>query len=55
MVLQAESTDTSDGLADALKATLKDVTKLSGAVEFVAEGALPNDGMVIDDQRDYSK
>ncbi|MCP5082967.1 MAG: phenylacetate--CoA ligase [Alphaproteobacteria bacterium] len=55
MVLQVESADASDGLADALKATLKDVTKLNGSVEFAAEGALPNDGMVIDDQRDYSK
>ena len=55
MVLKVESDDTSDGLADALKATLKDVTKLNGSVEFVSEGALPNDGMVIDDQRDYSK
>ena len=27
--------------------------KLKGAVELVAEGAIPNDGKVIDDQRDY--
>ena len=54
MLLKAESADTSEGFVEALKATLKDVTKLSGAVEFAGEGDLPNDGMVIDDQRDYS-
>lgn len=36
-------------LADAVKATLK----LSGTVEIVATGSLPNDGKVIDDQRSY--
>ena len=38
---------------DALENTLKKVTNLSGTVEIVAE--LPSDGVVIDDQRDYSQ
>jgi len=37
------------GLAAALQAE----TGLKGAVEIVAAGALPNDGKIIDDQRDY--
>gem|GEM_PF-5236395 len=37
---------------DVLENTLKKVTSLSGTVEIVAE--LPSDGVVIDDQRDYS-
>ena len=37
---------------DALENTLKKVTNLSGTVEIVHE--LPSDGVVIDDQRDYS-
>ena len=35
-----------------LQATLSDVTRLKGSVEIV--DSLPNDGKVIDDQRDYS-
>ncbi|MEM8689950.1 MAG: AMP-binding protein [Pseudomonadota bacterium] len=54
MMLQAECANGSDGLAEALKATLKDITKMSGSVDLVGEGALPNDGKVIDDQRDYN-
>ena len=37
------------GLAAALAAE----TRLKGAVEIIAAGGLPNDGKVIDDQRDY--
>ena len=50
MTVQMES-DGGDmtALADAVKATLK----LSGTVELVPPGALPNDGKVIDDQRSY--
>ncbi len=54
MTLQAECADGASGLAEALKATLKDVTKMSGSVDLVGEGTLPNDGKVIDDQRDYN-
>lgn len=50
MTVQMES-DGGDltALAEAVKATLK----LSGIVELVPLGALPNDGKVIDDQRSY--
>jgi phenylacetate-CoA ligase len=34
-------------------ATIRDITKLRGEVEFVAPGTLPNDGKVIDDVRRY--
>ncbi len=37
--------------AEAVASTLRDITKLGGVVETVSE--LPNDGKVIDDQRDY--
>ena len=33
--------------------TIRDVTKLRGQVQFVAHGALPNDGKVIEDARKY--
>ncbi|HVP59036.1 MAG TPA: AMP-binding protein [Myxococcaceae bacterium] len=38
-------------LAEALVATLRDLTQLRSEVELVDRGALPNDGKVIDDQR----
>jgi phenylacetate-CoA ligase len=42
-----------DSLNAAIVATIRDVTKLRGEVEFVAAGSLPNDGKVIDDLRKY--
>ena len=42
------------GLAEALVASIRDVTKLRGEVELVAPGSLPNDGKVIEDLRKYS-
>jgi phenylacetate-CoA ligase len=42
-----------DALKASLEGALRDVTKLRGEVEFVAEGSLPNDGKVIDDVRSY--
>jgi phenylacetate-CoA ligase len=39
------------GDAAAIAETIQSVTKLRGAVEFVAAGALPNDGKVIEDVR----
>jgi phenylacetate-CoA ligase len=39
--------------ADAIVATIRDVTKLRGEVAFRAPGELPNDGKVIDDVRKY--
>lgn len=40
-----------DGPLDAVAATLQAVTKLRGGVEAVAPGSLPNDGVVIADER----
>jgi phenylacetate-CoA ligase len=51
MILRAEVREAPEGLADAVAATLRAVTKLSGEVEFVAPGALPNDGKTIADER----
>jgi phenylacetate-CoA ligase len=39
--------------ADAIVASIRDVTKLRGEVVFRAAGELPNDGKVIDDLRKY--
>jgi len=51
MVLRAEVAAPSDGLAEKVAVTLQAITKLRGAVEFVAPGALPNDGKTIADER----
>jgi phenylacetate-CoA ligase len=40
-------------LANAIEATLRDVTKLRGTVHLTAPGSLPNDGKVIEDARKY--
>ena len=40
-------------LQEALEKTLREVTKMSGSVAFVTEDALPNDGLVIADERSY--
>jgi phenylacetate-CoA ligase len=39
--------------AEAIVASIREVTKLRGEVAFHAPGELPNDGKVIDDQRKY--
>jgi phenylacetate-CoA ligase len=51
MVLKCESTSANDALSNAIAATLRSVTKLSGTVELTAPGNLPNDGKVIADER----
>ncbi|MFD1627058.1 phenylacetate--CoA ligase family protein [Azospirillum griseum] len=51
MTLRCEATESGETLAAAIRDSLTAVTKLKGAVEFVAPGALPNDGKVIDDTR----
>src|ERR1700760_1247846 len=51
MTLKAECTSSSDALRDQIVATLRSVAKLSGQVELVALGSLPNDGKVIADER----
>jgi len=39
--------------AEAIIASIRDVTKLRGEVKLVATGSLPNDGKVIEDARSY--
>jgi len=39
--------------ADAYRASIADTLKLKGRIEIVAVGSLPNDGLVIEDQRKY--
>jgi phenylacetate-CoA ligase len=51
MTLKAESADRDAALSAAVADTLRSITKLGGAVELVAPGALPNDGKVIEDTR----
>jgi phenylacetate-CoA ligase len=51
MTLVAECAAPAAALESAVAASLQSVTKLKGAVKFVAPGALPNDGKVIADER----
>jgi len=51
MTLVAECAAPAPALEAAVAATLQSVTKLKGAVSFVAPGGLPNDGKVIADER----
>ena len=53
MTLKCEVTAQPSGLAEAVVASIRDVTKLRGEVELVAPGSLPNDGKVIEDLRKY--
>jgi phenylacetate-CoA ligase len=53
MTLQCEVAGAPDGLAEALAASIRDVTKLRGEVMLCRPGELPNDGKVIDDARKY--
>jgi phenylacetate-CoA ligase len=39
-------------LAEGIATSLREATQLKGAVAFVEPGELPNDGIVIDDQRE---
>jgi phenylacetate-CoA ligase len=39
----------------AIEASLRDVTKIGGRVTIAKRGALPNDGKVIADERDYAR
>nr|WP_154072562.1 hypothetical protein [Bradyrhizobium erythrophlei] len=49
--LKAETASPTGPLHDELAANLRAVTKLSGNVELVGAGTLPNDGKVIADER----
>jgi phenylacetate-CoA ligase len=53
MTLKCETKERPAGLAEAIVASIRDVTKLRGEVELVAPGSLPNDGKVIEDLRKY--
>ncbi|MDA0961432.1 MAG: phenylacetate--CoA ligase family protein [Proteobacteria bacterium] len=50
MIVKLEATG---GDAHAFAASVAEVLKLKGAVEIVAPGSLPKDGLVIEDQRRY--
>jgi len=54
MTLKCEAKDRAAGLAEAIVASLRDLTKLRGEVELLDPGSLPNDGKVIEDLRKYS-
>lgn len=54
MTLKCEVRERPAGLAEAIVASIRDVTKLRGDVELLAPGSLPNDGKVIDDTRKYT-
>ena len=54
MTLKVEVHGAPDGLAAAVAASLRDVTKLRAEVVLAAPGSLPNDGKVIEDARSYS-
>jgi phenylacetate-CoA ligase len=53
MTLKCEVRWDAPGLAEAIVASIRDVTKLRGEVQFVDPGSLPNDGQVIEDLRKY--
>jgi len=52
MTLAVETESPGADLAAALEQTLRDLVKLRGTVLCAAPGSLPNDGKVIDDQRE---
>ena len=51
--LQCETASGGDGLAEEIAADFQAECKVRAKVEFVSPGDLPNDGMVIDDIRQY--
>ncbi len=53
MKLLVEASSPTEGLADAVARSVRDITKLRGDVDVVAPGSLPNDGKVIEDARSY--
>ena len=53
LTFKAEVRSRPEGLADAIAASVRDVTKLRAEVVLAAAGSLPNDGKVIEDARSY--
>jgi phenylacetate-CoA ligase len=53
LTFKAEVSAQPEGLADAIAASVRDVTKLRADVVLAAPGSLPNDGKVIEDARSY--
>ncbi len=53
MTLRCEARSRPEGLAAAIVASIRDVTKLRGEAVLVDAGSLPNDGKVIEDLRKY--
>ena len=51
MTLHVEGPDTLASHADAIVASIREITRMRGEVSFHAPGALPNDGKVIEDRR----
>jgi phenylacetate-CoA ligase len=55
MTLKAEAANPDAKLLEAVSATLRSVTKLTGNVAWVAPQSLPNDGKVISDERETAR
>jgi phenylacetate-CoA ligase len=53
MTLKCEISEQLQGVAEAIVASIREVTKLRGDVQLVEPGTLPNDGKVIEDLRKY--
>ena len=53
MTLNVEVAGNRSSNAEAIVASIREITKLRGEVAFRAPGELPNDGKVIDDVRKY--
>ena len=53
MTLKCEMRERLQGVAEAIIASIREVTKLRGDVQLVEPGSLPNDGKVIEDTRKY--
>ncbi|WP_353644767.1 AMP-binding protein [Mesorhizobium sp. WSM2239] len=54
MVLHVEPSNGAAPDLAAIEASLREITKLGGAIRLAAPGSLANDGKVISDERDYS-
>ena len=53
LTLKAEARSANDGLPAALASSVREITKLRCDVQLLAPGLLPNDGLVIEDQRKH--